>query len=68
MGHAKSFSALRESQKVTMSRCRLSNDIGSQMVLTTHNLPSDRIKNDIGEVDEAVYQGVKMPCEIIFAF
>jgi hypothetical protein len=36
------------------------------MVLTTNNLSSERIKNDFGEVDEAIFQGVQMPCEIIF--
>jgi hypothetical protein len=24
------------------------------------------LKNDFGEVDEAIFQGVEMPCEIIF--
>jgi hypothetical protein len=37
------------------------------MAMRTHNLPSERIKKkDFGEVDEAMFQGVRMPCEIIF--
>jgi hypothetical protein len=34
--------------------------------LRTHNPPSERKKNDLGEVDEAMFQGVEMQCEIIF--
>jgi hypothetical protein len=32
----------------------------------THNLPSGRLKNDFGEIDEAMFQGVEGPYEIIF--
>jgi hypothetical protein len=28
----------------------------------------DVLKNDIGEVDEVMYQGVERPCELIFCF
>jgi hypothetical protein len=36
------------------------------MALRTHNLPSLRLKNDIGEVDEAMFRGVEKPYELIF--
>jgi hypothetical protein len=36
------------------------------MTLRTHNLTSDVLKNDIGEVDKAMIQGVERPSEIIF--
>jgi hypothetical protein len=29
-------------------------------------MPSGRIKNDFGEVDEALFQSVEGPCELIF--
>jgi hypothetical protein len=32
----------------------------------THNPLSVCLKNDFGEVDEAIFQGVEGPCEIIF--
>jgi hypothetical protein len=34
--------------------------------LRTHNLPSGRLRNDFGEIDEAMFQGVNRPYEIIF--
>jgi hypothetical protein len=36
------------------------------MAMRSHNLPCERLKNDFREVDEAIFQGVEMPCEIIF--
>jgi hypothetical protein len=36
------------------------------MVLATHNLVSERLKKRLGEVDEAMFDGVKWPCELIF--
>jgi hypothetical protein len=36
------------------------------MALINHNLLSVRIKIRFGEVDEAMFEGVKMPCEPIF--
>jgi hypothetical protein len=36
------------------------------MALITHNLHLNVLKNDFGEIDESMYQGVQMPCEIIF--
>jgi hypothetical protein len=34
--------------------------------MRTHNLPSGRLKNDFGEVNEPTFRGVERPCEIIF--
>jgi hypothetical protein len=31
------------------------------MAMGTHNLPSGVLKNDFGEVDKAMFQGVKRP-------
>jgi hypothetical protein len=36
------------------------------MALRTYNLPSGRLKNDFGEFDEAMIQGVERPWELIF--
>jgi hypothetical protein len=36
------------------------------MALKTNNLPSERLKKDFGEFDEALFQGVERSCEIIF--
>jgi hypothetical protein len=36
------------------------------MALRTRNLPSRRLKKDFVEVDEAMFQGVERPCELIF--
>jgi hypothetical protein len=36
------------------------------MALKTHNLPSGRLKKDFCEVDEAMFEGVERPYEIIF--
>jgi hypothetical protein len=38
------------------------------MALTDHNLPSGRLKNYNDEVNEAMFQAVVRPCEIIFCF
>jgi hypothetical protein len=36
------------------------------MNLSTHNLLLDVLKNDFGEVDKAMTEGVERPSEIIF--
>jgi hypothetical protein len=36
------------------------------MTLWTH-LPSGRLKNNFGEVDETKFQGVETQCQIIFS-
>jgi hypothetical protein len=36
------------------------------MILRTHNLPSGRLKNDVGEVEEAMFHGVGKQTELIF--
>jgi hypothetical protein len=36
------------------------------MDLRTRNLPSWRLKNDFGEINEAMFQGVEGPYELIF--
>jgi hypothetical protein len=36
------------------------------MALRTHNLLFGRLKNDFGEVDEDMIQGVERQCEVIF--
>jgi hypothetical protein len=36
------------------------------MGLRNHNLPWGNLKNDFGEVEKAMFQGVERPCEIIF--
>jgi hypothetical protein len=36
------------------------------MALRIHNFPSGRLKNKFGEVDEAMFQGMERPCELIF--
>jgi hypothetical protein len=35
------------------------------MAMIAHNLPSSVLKNDSGEVDEALIQGIEKPGEII---
>jgi hypothetical protein len=36
------------------------------MALRTHNVPSGRLKNDFGEFEETMFQGVERPYEFIF--
>jgi hypothetical protein len=36
-----------------------------RLALRTNYLLSERIKNGFREVDEAMFQGVEMPCEFI---
>jgi hypothetical protein len=36
------------------------------MALRTHKLPSGRLKNDFGEIDEAMFGGVERTYEFIF--
>jgi hypothetical protein len=40
--------------------------LSGKIALTTHNLPSVRLKNDFGEDDEAMFQGFERPYEFIF--
>jgi hypothetical protein len=35
------------------------------MALRTHNMNMDVLKNDFGNVDEAMFQGIERPREII---
>jgi hypothetical protein len=44
----------------------LSNVLSRLMALRNHNLSSDVLKNDFGEVDEAMSQGVERLYELIF--
>jgi hypothetical protein len=63
--HAKIFSASWSSKK-RFGRSRLSYVLSRRMILSTHNLSSERLKNDFGEVDEEIFQGVELPCEFMF--
>jgi hypothetical protein len=38
------------------------------MFLITHHLPSGRLKNDFGDVDEAIFHGVECPKELTLSF
>jgi hypothetical protein len=40
----------------------------SRTALWNHNLPSGRLIIDFSEFDEAMFQGVERPCELIFFF
>jgi hypothetical protein len=62
---AKSFSSSRAFKKAT-STSGGGDDSRRWMSLRIHNLPSGRLKNDIFEVDEAMFQGDGRPCENIF--
>jgi hypothetical protein len=35
------------------------------VALRTHNLPSGRLKNDFGEVNEVMFQGFERPYDLI---
>jgi hypothetical protein len=41
-------------------------DVKRRMAFTTHNLPSERLKNDFCKFHEAMFHGVKRPYELIF--
>jgi hypothetical protein len=47
-------------------RIRWSDVLSRLIDLRTHNLPSWCLKNDFGEVDNAMFHGVKRPYEPIF--
>jgi hypothetical protein len=47
-------------------KSRLSADPCRWMALRTHNLPSERKKYNLGEVDKAMFQGVEMQCKNVF--
>jgi hypothetical protein len=63
--NVKTFSASSPFKRAiwTMS---ISDVLGRRIALRNHNLPSGRLKNDNDEVDEAMFQGVDGPCELIF--
>jgi hypothetical protein len=42
------------------------NHLCSRIVLRTHNLPSEVLKNDFGKVDETMFKCVEIPFEVIF--
>jgi hypothetical protein len=37
-----------------------------RVAFTTQNEPSGRLKNEFGEVDEVMFQGVERLCKLIF--
>jgi hypothetical protein len=55
-------------QKKRIVRNRLSDVLTRWMCLSTHIFPSERLKNDFCEVDEAMFQGVERQCELILCF
>jgi hypothetical protein len=64
-GHVKSFSVTWASKK-RLLRFPFSDFLSRRMVLGTHNLPLDVLKNDFPEVDESMLLGDRGPREIIF--
>jgi hypothetical protein len=61
----KTFLHLLHSKK-QFGQWRVSDVLSRRMVLRNTNLPSGRLKNNYDEVDEAKFQGVEGPCELIF--
>jgi hypothetical protein len=57
---------LPEHRKKRIERSRLNDVLSRRIDLAVHNLRSERLKNDIGEVDEAKFQGFERPCALIF--
>jgi hypothetical protein len=49
-------------------RSRGSDVLSRRIALRTHNLPSRRLKKDFGEDDEALFQCVELPRELILCF
>jgi hypothetical protein len=49
--------------KKHFGRCRRSDVFSRPMDLKTNNLHSGRLKNDFGEVDDAMFQGVRRSLE-----
>jgi hypothetical protein len=66
-GHSKIFSASRASEKETLMKSPKFLLI-TRMAFRTQNLPSRRLKNEFGEVDEVMFLGVENPCEHILCF
>jgi hypothetical protein len=64
-GHVKSCLASWNSKK-ELWWISLSDVLSRRMALRTHNLTSDVLINDIGEVDEAIFQAVQNTFEFIF--
>jgi hypothetical protein len=64
-GHLNAFTTILAFKK-QFGRNRESNVLSRLKALKTPNLPTRRLKNDFGKVDEAVFQGVKRQCELIF--
>jgi hypothetical protein len=53
---------IQKSFRTKSMKCFLSR----RMALRTHNLHSGRLKKDFGEVDDAIFKGVKRPLELNF--
>jgi hypothetical protein len=53
-------------RKKRLGRIRFSDVSSTRMALNTHNIPSERVKNEFFDVNKATFQGVKRPYEIIF--
>jgi hypothetical protein len=64
-GHVKSLFVTWASKK-RLFRFPLSDFLSRGMALGTHNLPSGRLNKRFGEVDEAMFLGVRVPSEIKF--
>jgi hypothetical protein len=56
----------RGHRKKQLCRSCISDILSRRLTLTTHIQPSRCVKNDLGEADEMMFQGVERPCEIIF--
>jgi hypothetical protein len=52
--------------KKRFERFRRSDVLSRRMALGTHNVPSGCLKNVCGEVDEAMFEGVESPYDLIF--
>jgi hypothetical protein len=52
--------------KKRLGRICLIDVLSRRLALRTHNLTSGHLKNEFGEVDEEMFQGVERPCELIF--
>jgi hypothetical protein len=53
-------------QKERLGKIRLSDVLSGRMDLRAHNMPSVHLKFDFGEIDEAKFQDVEEPFEVIF--
>jgi hypothetical protein len=52
-------------RKMRLGRNLLGDVLSRRMALITHNLHSGRLKNDFGEVEEAMFQSVERTSEVI---